>query len=255
MRKIVYLIVFSILIFSCAERPLTIAISKGAGSESYENYEQWIKKLDSNADCIDLYFINREEALKILRKSDGLILSGGPDVHPGRYGKAEDTSRCSIDLYRDTLEFELVRIAMEMEIPIAGICRGFQVLNIANGGSLIVDIPSDTDSKVIHQDKENPNIMHNVKIFENSRLYALSGERNAMVNSNHHQGIDKLADIFLPAAASDDGLIEALEYKDNKKHFLMAVGWHPERLPYSHPMSFPLGSAFLEAARKYQQTK
>lgn len=256
MKKILLIFFAVSLIFvSCSKKPLTIAISKGKGSESYENYQKWLKDLSQEVEVIDLYFIDREEALEILKDSDGLLLSGGPDIHPGRYGKEVDSSRCQIDLMRDTLEFEILAKAMEIELPILGVCRGFQVLNVAMGGSLIVDIPTDTDSKVIHQDKTNPDVMHDVKVFENSRLYALSGVSSKQVNSNHHQAIGILADAFMPSAASNDGLIEALEYKENDKPFLMAVGWHPERLPRSHPLSYSVGMAFIKAAEKYKEEK
>jgi putative glutamine amidotransferase len=257
MIKKLFIIFGLLLIFlsSCSKKNLTIAVSKGAGSESYDNYCEWIKSFDSEAECIDLYFIDRNEAMEIIEEADGLILSGGPDVHPGRYGEGQDTARCSIDLERDTLEFALIEYAMEKEIPILGICRGQQILNVAMRGSLIVDIPEDTDSKVIHQDKDNPNVMHNVKVFENSRLYAMSAVSNYMVNSNHHQGIGELAPVFKSAAASDDGLIEAYEYQKNDMPYLIAVAWHPERLPRKHPLAYSVGWSFIQAAKEYKVSK
>ena len=256
MKKVI-LLLFSIVILlsSCAKKPLTIAVSKGAGSESYHNYCEWVKSFAPEADCRDLYFIDRDEALEIINEADGLILSGGPDVHPGRFGKAKDSARCSIDLERDTLEFELIKIAMEKEIPILGICRGQQVLNVAMGGSLIIDIPTDTDSEVVHQDRTNPNIMHNVKITENSQLYGLTAVSSKQVNSNHHQGIDKLADVFMANAYSDDGLVEGFEYLKHNMPYLFAVAWHPERLPKDHSLSYPLGLSFIHAAKKYKLAK
>lgn len=243
-------ILFAIALFSCKEDKPIIAISKASGSDSYKNYPNWLKSLDKEIITVDLYKLDREEALEVLKKSSGLLLTGGPDVHPGRYGKENDADRCSIDLDRDTLEFEIVDLAKKLDLPILGICRGNQLLNVAFGGELIVDIPTDFPSDTKHQIEEG-DAYHKVEIVKNSYLYDILEVDEGEVNSNHHQGIhpNDVPKEFKIAAMSPDGLVEAFEYTDKSKPFLMAVTWHPERL--GHPIfSDKLGNEFLKEVRK-----
>ncbi|PKL85223.1 MAG: hypothetical protein CVV22_08785 [Ignavibacteriae bacterium HGW-Ignavibacteriae-1] len=255
MRKF---LIFALLIIICAacapkEKPLIIALSKGAGSESYEKYEKWLKSTNPNIECIDLFFIDKDEALKVLERADGVVLTGGPDVHPFHYGKDFDTSRCEIDLVRDTLEFEIIRIARSKGIPMLAVCRGAQIINVAFGGTLIVDIPEDTDSEVIHQVEEG-DAMHEI-IIEDSYLSKISGVRTAYVNSNHHQAVDALAAGLKATARTADGIVEAFEYTDQKSNFMIAVQWHPERMDKSDTLSASIAKEFLHHSEKFRQAK
>lgn len=252
MKKLFIIIVLTILIVSCSkEKKFIVAISKASGSESYNNYPNWINNIDKDIECVDLYGIDFEKAIEIINKADGLILSGGPDVHPGRYGKLSDTNRCSIDERRDTLEFELIKIATERKIPILGICRGSQILNVAFGGDLIVDIPDDTDSQIIHQ-IEDGDAYHDVLLDTSSYLYEITRTAGAEVNSNHHQGIGKLADVFRASSSGKDGIAESFEYKNPTENpWLIAVTWHPERLNNgNHTLSNPIAKEFIKQVRK-----
>jgi putative glutamine amidotransferase len=241
---------------SCIKPEIKVALSKGKGSEHYDNYGKWLNEINPDIEYVDLYHLNRAEALKILEDCSGLVLTGGPDVHPDRYGKGFDTARCEIDLKRDTLEFELIKLAKKLKIPVLAICRGEQILNVAEGGSLIVDIPSDFDTLVQHQCKETSNCFHKVMIVKNTLLSDITGLQFGEVNSNHHQGVHKLADIFIASAFSQDGLIEAYELKDKKnKPFLLAVQWHPERLDKSNKLSSAIGEKFLMEVKKFYEKK
>jgi len=147
MKKLITFIFFSILIVSCAgTRQHKIALSKGIGSANYEMYGKWVSRADSDAEIVNLYGLSISEALEKLNECDGLVLTGGPDVHPAYYNKGFDTARCSIDNYRDSLEFALIKSAEKLKLPVMAICRGAQIINVAYGGDLIVDIPQDTHS-------------------------------------------------------------------------------------------------------------
>jgi putative glutamine amidotransferase len=261
MQKI-KIILFSFLLFafiSCdlqKQEPITIAISKGLSSASYQNYGKWLRKIDPNIDCVDLYFRERDQAIEILKNSDGLLLSGGPDVHPVYFDKAWDSARCSIDYRRDTLEMELIKLATKLDIPILGICRGEQILNVAYGGSLIVDIPEDIGNKVTHQNPETYNCFHEIEIEKETLLNKICGIVEGEVNSNHHQAVDKLSDNFIASARSADGIIEAFEWKDKKdKPFLLAVQWHPERLDTNNPLSLPIAKHFVKVVKLRKTAK
>ncbi len=239
-----------------SQKPLKIALSKGKGSEHYDNYSKWLKANQPNVECIDLYHIPLAQALKELENCGGLVLTGGPDVHPFKYGKADDSGRCEVDLKRDTLEFQLIRKAMELKIPILGVCRGQQILNVAFGGSLIVDIPEDYQSTVMHRMDNPDSCNHRINLIKNSNLFNACKSLSGMVNSNHHQAISQIADIFKVSARTEDGIIESVEWKDTTgKPFLMAVQWHPERMAPESSFSSPIAKVFLENVKKFVSNK
>ncbi|MBW6460673.1 MAG: gamma-glutamyl-gamma-aminobutyrate hydrolase family protein [Bacteroidales bacterium] len=227
---------------------LRLALSKGSPDSLYINYYNWVQRLDSTAVCIDMYAMRFDSAMELFRSCHGLILTGGTDVHPGFYGKAYDTVRCwPIDDHRDRLEMALIDSALAWGLPVLGICRGHQMLNVALGGSLIVDIPSDFDTLVRHQCGDYLSCTHPVHIDTTSLLFQISGIRYGSVNSNHHQAADRVAMPLQAVAFTDDGLIEALEWKNREgKPFLLGVQWHPERMEITNPLSGEIGRRFLE---------
>ncbi len=252
---ILFISALLLLVASCSE-PLKIGISKGSGSEHYEQYSKWLKSVDPEIETIDLYNVEFQEAEVLIKECSGLLLSGGPDVHPAFYGKEHDTARCEIDFYRDTLEFMLIESAKEMELPILAICRGEQILNTAYGGTLIVDIPEDFGTDVAHRCEDKSNCFHEIELLPGSLLQKISGVKIGRVNSNHHQAVETLALDFIPTAMTSDGLIEAYEWKDTEgKPFLIAVQWHPERLEPENPLSKPIAEEFLKEAVKYKEMK
>ena len=258
LNYILILLICTSLLTSCDifGKDVRIALSKGSEHRGYEKYEEWLNKIDNDVESVDLYDLNFKDAIDELEDCDGLLLTGGPDVHPLRYGKGWDTLRCEIDSRRDSLEFMLIKKALELKIPILGICRGEQILNVALGGTLIVDIPQDYDTMVVHRCGNPDTCFHEVKVLEGSLLHKLTGTSIAKVNSNHHQAVDKIADGLIVTAMSKDGLIEAYEWeKPEGKPFMIAVQWHPERLEESNPMSKPIGKYFLEQTRLYKKNK
>lgn len=250
------ILLISMILFSGCEvkKPVKIALSKGAGSESYKKYVEWLKYNNPNIECVDLYFIDKQKAEEVLKECSGLVLTGGPDVEPSRYGKAGDSSRCEIDFKRDTHEFEIIRKAIELKMPVLGVCRGLQILNVAYGGTLIVDIPSDYDTTVVHRTNEPDKTFHEISITGGSMLFMISGMLTGTVNSNHHQGIENIAPVFIATARTKDNLAEAIEWKKPEgKPFLLAVQWHPERLDKNSKLSRPIADIFLEKALAFSK--
>lgn len=242
----------AVFLVSC-QKSIKIGISKGVGSEHYEQYAKWLESVDSDIEVIDLYNVDIEIAMNLLKECNGLLLSGGPDVEPGYYGKGYDTLRCEIDHRRDTLEFKLIELAREMRLPILAICRGEQILNVAFGGTLIVDIPEDFGTDIAHRCEDKNNCFHSVELLPGSLINKLTGVNNGMVNSNHHQAVEVIADDFVVTAMSQDGLIEAYEWKNPVgKPFLIAVQWHPERMEADSPLSKPLAKGFLDAVKQHK---
>jgi putative glutamine amidotransferase len=255
MQKILLLLlIFNLPIFAQSEAKIKIAISKGSGSPSYLNYSKWLESLDKNIEVLNLYGKDDKEALEILSQCSGLILSGGPDVNPAYFGKGNESNLCEIDGRRDTLEFQLIQLALKKKMPILAICRGMQIFNVSQGGSLITDLPTFHPSDVHHQCGDKDTCFHQVKILESITLPYISHITNYTVNTNHHQAIDKLADDLNAYAYSNDGIIEAYEWKNpQNKSFLIAVQWHPERLDKVNPeLSDDLGKIFIEKVKKYK---
>ena len=265
-RRCVYLIATSMAVMyfvgacSLTEDPssITIAISKGKPDKYYGAYSDWLRAADSTIEVIDLYHIPLDSAMKLLDMCSGLLLTGGPDIHPAFYGRPQDTVKCNdgIDGKRDTLELMLIGKALESDIPILGICRGLQVLNVALGGTLYADIPSDLPSDLRHRCLDKNNCDHEITVLEESLLHQVSQSVNGMVNSNHHQGIEKIADNLIGAATTKDGIIEAVQWEFSyNKAYLLAVQWHPERMEYGNPFSLPIANSFIRAAYNANELK
>jgi putative glutamine amidotransferase len=224
--------------------PVYIGISKGAPEQYYGNYARWLKNADSTVICLDLYHMPLDSALTRLDGCSGLLISGGPDVYPGRYDAADDTVNCGpIDYFRDTLEFALIQKAIASGMPIMGICRGHQIFNIYHNGSLYADIPADLDTLVTHRCKDTYDCNHQIRVINESRLYQLSGLIAGMVGTG-----------MKAVARTDEGLIESIEYTDRENMpFFMGVQWHPERMDPESPFSFPIAKEFLQAAGRFQK--
>lgn len=168
---------------------------------------------------------------------DGLCLTGGEDVDPARYGESRAHESVVAVPERDTLEFRLLEWALADHLPVLAICRGIQVLNVALGGTLYQDLPSDRARDVGHDQARaeppvpRPRPSHPVTVRPGSFLGDLIGAGDHAVNSMHHQGIKALAPSLLPVGHAPDGLIEAVEASAPASGaFLVGVQWHPEEL-------------------------
>ncbi len=224
---------------------MIIGVSKLA-----ENYQKWIHAIDTGITIRDLYALTEEEMDELVPQLSGILLSGGSDIHPGRYSHNEFMVHCkNVDERRDAIEMRLIRDALRLKIPVFGICRGQQMLNIAGGGTLYPDIPVFCDSPLEHANSED--VYHTVKIKEDSLLCEIAGVKEGIVNSAHHQALFELGKGLYVSAVSPDGIIEAIEGDKASGHpFYMAVQWHPERMKYDEPLSGKLGKAFIKACRR-----
>jgi putative glutamine amidotransferase len=187
---------------------------------------------------------------------DGLLLTGGDDVTPTRYGEARHEKVVEAEPGRDEFEIGLVTTARTRNLPTFAICRGIQVLNVACGGSLVQDIPSQITGALPHSLAVPPNqpysLAHEIWIERDSLLSRLMRERlsdvdSCEVNSRHHQAIKTLAAGFKVSATAPDGIIEAIE--DPVQRFCLGVQWHPENFWRTGEFR-PLFEGFVEAAQR-----
>lgn len=232
--------------------PVKIGISKAS-----PNYINWLLRADSSVITVNLYQMPIDSAVACLRTCDGFLVSGGEDVYPGLYGKEFDTARCTeINRHRDSLEIALIGKALELKMPIIGICRGHQILNVFLGGSLIVDIPSDVPAHITHQCEDYLHCHHMVTVKKGTFLGKICNTDSAMVTTNHHQAVYRIAPVLRPNAFSGDHVVEGFERKElARKSFLLGVQWHPERMEKNNPLSGKLAGIFIEKAKVYQGIK
>jgi putative glutamine amidotransferase len=194
--------------------------------------------------------VTSEAAKALIERIDGILLTGGGDIAIERYGGDPHLSVEEVDPDRDTVEFALLQTAAESGKPFLGICRGFQVVNVALGGTLYTHIQDQLPGAVKHDydsDSQRQFLAHTIRLEKSSSLAGILNEAGLNVNSLHHQGAKDLAPSLRPAAYAPDGLVEGLEFPGHP--FGMAVQWHPEWL-MDQPVSRRLFGAFVEAAGK-----
>jgi gamma-glutamyl-gamma-aminobutyrate hydrolase PuuD len=184
----------------------------------------------------------------LLAAFDGLLLAGGGDIEPARYGAADHPDQYGTDPARDELELELARAAVRLGIPTLGICRGFQLLNVAFGGTLVQHLP-DLDGLVEHRN-EAKQAIHGLRVEPGSRLAEAFGQLEAEGLSHHHQSLDRLGDGFRPVAWAPDGLVEGIE---RDQGWTVGVLWHPESTAEADPVQHRLLRSFVEVASRRGQ--
>lgn len=188
-------------------------------------------------------------AAEYLDRVEALVLSGGADVDPARYGEERHESVTRVFPERDAFELALVREALRRDMPTLAICRGHQLLNVAAGGTLIQDIASQVEAAAVHDpDQERWERCHDVAILPGTRLRDILGRERVSVNSFHHQAVKELGQgLVLSARGCDDGVIEGMEMPGRR--FVIGVQWHPESF-WDRPPGFqPLFEALVNAAR------
>src|SRR2546427_2746499 len=183
---------------------------------------------------------------------DGLVLTGGGDIDPARFGQSRHPKTDDVAPARDELELGLTRRALDEDVPLFAICRGIQVLNVALGGTLVQDLPSERPSSIAHSQREpRHESTHAVKVMgEGTRLGRVLGSLEVSVNSMHHQAIDRLGFGLREVAWSPDGVIEGVELPGDD-HFILGVQWPPEELVGHDPAAPNLFPALVEAARQH----
>jgi putative glutamine amidotransferase len=199
----------------------------------------------------------KDAPAEVVRRVAGIMLLGGADVEPSRYGEAPHPTFEASESSRDEYETELIALAIERDLPLLAICRGIQILNVALGGSLIQDIPSQTSSLTRHAISPNEpksTIAHEVTVAGGTRLHAILGPQldarsSCAVNSRHHQAVKGLGRDLAVTAVAPDGIIEAIERPASS--FCVGVQWHPENFCREEGYNFaPLFRAFVSAAER-----
>jgi putative glutamine amidotransferase len=212
---------------------------------SYANYEKWILK-EPNVKTIRLSY--KENNLDDIKKCNGVILSGGEDVHPRFYNKKEYIEYCDeIDERRDEFEWHVLDFTESNEVPLLGICRGLQMVNVYFGGTLIPDIPS--FGKYNHSKLPGEDRYHAITVDPNSLLAKITGSETGRINSAHHQSSDLVGKGLVANSFSPEGIVEGIERRKlDGKAYLLLVQWHPERMtPHGSPFSQKVKLSFLDA--------
>ncbi len=190
-----------------------------------------------------------EALAALLETLDGLLLSGGPDVDPVHFSEEPLPGMGRIDPGRDRVELGLARLALEAGMPILGICRGAQVLNIAAGGDIFQDLPSQAEGilKHVQQPTPMPHPTHGIRIEPGSLLASVTGRDSLRVNTWHHQAVRKTAPGFAVSAAAPDGVVEAIEKPGAT--FVLGLQFHPESMARGgSPEATLLFEAFVKSA-------
>lgn len=195
-----------------------------------------------------------------LAKSSALLIPGGFDIHPSHYGEAEYKYLETVDRELDALEYTVLSYAKKHNMPVLGICRGCQMLNVFYGGSLYQDIPTQfkSDKRVIHRKSLNLYVYthampcyHDITLNTKSRLAAIFGVQTLSVNSYHHQAAKKLAKGFIVNALSPDGSVEGIEYTGNV--FIVGTQFHPEMMREENPVFDKLFAVFVKEVQAYMK--
>jgi putative glutamine amidotransferase len=190
-----------------------------------------VKAIDS-VDAIPIVIplsVNHNKLEGYIDTLDGIIFTGGVDINPFLYGHEPMDHTKHVSDIRDSVEMHLLRLAIKKGIPVMGICRGFQLINIYYGGTLYQDINSEYNTDIDHQGKKAGanGLSHDVTLVEDSKVFKVYKQKKLGVNSMHHQAIHLLGKGLRVTASADDGIIEAVEHMvDN----VMGVQWHPENL-------------------------
>jgi putative glutamine amidotransferase len=208
------------------------------------DYVESVRKAGGDPLVLDWGAGSVDEALE---RADAVLLTGGPDVDPACYAAMPHPLTKTAEAERDRFEIELAAKALEQDRPVLAICRGMQVLNVATGGTLVQDIPSELRTDVTHDVKDPKNaVAHWVTVQPQTRLARLLGSTEVAVNSRHHQAVRTTGNGLIVTAVAPDGVIEALERPGAR--FCVAVEWHPENFVESGEF-LSLFRALVDAAR------
>jgi len=198
---------------------------------------------------------SQEMVAESVRRCDGVLLTGGYDVNPKLYAKRLPPKlRKTVGAAppeRDLRELLVIDEVFRQRKPVFGICRGHQIMNVALGGTLVVDIPTQVPGALNHQREDKKGgIAHEARLTGGSMLAKITGKQRLGVNSTHHQAVGRVAEPLRVTAVSDDGIVEALELKHEAAHLLpyfMTVQFHPERLASRYPAHQELFNSFTRA--------
>jgi putative glutamine amidotransferase len=206
---------------------------------------------------------SRELMAECVRRCDGILLTGGDDIEPRLYRPALPAKlRRTVGTTPDGGERDLRELILIDEVfrqgrPLLAICRGHQLLNVALGGSLIVDIPSEVPEALNHRRMDRRSeVVHEVRLTPGTILSKITGKQTLGVNSTHHQGVGRVAEPLQATAISEDGVVEGMELKPKAARllpFLLATQFHPERLVDRYREHRAIFDAFVHACMKYRR--
>ncbi len=227
------------------------------GKDELKTYRQALEY--NGADVVALMETYSDDVLKSqLSKIDGLLIPGGRDINPKFYNEKPYKKLGKTDEAFDEFEMKIIKYAVKHNIPIMGICRGHQIINVYFGGSLIQDIPTQYKSKVkvIHRIKKGRKTKpcyHNIYVKKDSFLYKTLKQDILKVNSFHHQAVKKLAKGFRITSVSEDGIVESMEY--NGFPFIVSFQFHPERMRLENPDFNKIFLKFIEITQKNKKRR
>jgi putative glutamine amidotransferase len=229
-----------------------IALTRTDNPEKHQYYLDWLREVE-NVEVITLSA--QDNNLSEMGACDGLVLSGGRDIHPKYYGSKNLDYKGAPEYYseqRDDFEIAAFKQAKDEDLPILGICRGLQLINVICNGSLIQSLDDFSGSK---NHLGNPDKIHSVSIQPGTLLYDIVGHQDGEVNSAHHQAIDRLGEGLLINSLAADGTIEGIEWQQKSgRPFMLAIQWHPERMFRFHleksDLSKKIKDRFIEEIKK-----
>jgi putative glutamine amidotransferase len=232
---------------------MNIAITDSMGSgRTFDLYVRWIT--DENPDVRWTKLSYLTEPPGPASGTDGIILSGGGDVDPSLYdGDAEHRELDRVDRRRDDFERRIIDVAIQKRIPLLGICRGMQIMNVHFGGSLYEDLGANGLSS--HRSDTGGGSWHSIAVETGSLLESVTGTVAGEVNSYHHQAVKRIGDGLRISSYAGDGVPESLECFDAKKYpFFLGVQWHPERMgDVQNPFCSSVRNRFMEHVRSQRQ--
>jgi putative glutamine amidotransferase len=222
---------------------------------SAANYENWFTPTDLGDDLEIVILSYLRNNVEDIPTCDGFVLTGGVDVLPAYYGGADNYPHqpAQFSPERDAFEKGIYEYSQQQQVPVLGICRGLQYINILEGGKVYEDIGEAANT--IHK-KGDADKIHEVHIRKNTLLHTITGLEAGQVNSAHHQAIhpDHLGRNLMISATSGDNIIEGIEFEDKTgKAFMLCVQWHPERMPEKevNPLSQKIKAQFIQAVRNH----
>lgn len=194
--------------------------------------------------------VDAGDAEAALAPFDGLLLAGGGDIEPARYGAGPHPEVYGVDRARDAAELALLDAALAVGLPVFAICRGMQVLNVVLGGTLHQHLPDLQGMDLHGQPGRDRSVVHDVKVTEGTLLAQACGRPVLRCTSHHHQAVDALGAGLTAVGASGDGLVEAVELEDPGDRWVLGVQWHPEMTASEDPSQQALFSALVHACSR-----
>jgi len=222
---------------------ITMSYGKSKDGEFFSLKVLYVRLVEYYGGLPFLIFPTQNKRLQreYIRMIDGLILSGGRDIHPSYYGEKVQYKVDLLNRLRPQSEIGLLKEFIPTRKPVLGICYGAQLMNVMCGGTLYQDVPSQIPKAARHED-----VRHSITVYEDTKLFKLLRESSLEVNSHHHQAVKELGKGLRCSALSLDGVIEAIELKNHP--FFIGVQWHPERDSES-PLTERIFKGFIKACK------